>query len=94
MGTGFVTCIRDCGGIPGSFIFLLSEIPRYPTGFGSSLAFAAAGIVAALALEFLYWTHNKRYKGLSEDDIRARYTEAQLEKMGSKSSLFKFMKEG
>lgn len=80
----------NCGGIAGSFIFIDKEKPKYPTGFGSSLAFAAAGIVCALTLESLFWTINKRNARWSEQDIRARYTDAELEKMGDRSPLFKY----
>lgn len=74
----------------GSFIYLERESPKYPTGFGSSLAFAAAGICAAFTLESLFWSINKKNEKWSEDEIRRKYTEAQLEKMGDRSPLFKY----
>lgn len=77
-------------GITGSFIFIEKEAPKYPTGFGSSLAFAAAGIVACLLLEFLLWRSNKKNAELSEDEIRERYTDEELDRMGDKSPLFKY----
>jgi hypothetical protein len=79
-----------CSGITGSFIFIEKEAPKYPTGFGSSLAFAAAGIVACLLLEFLLWRSNKKNAELSEDEVRERYTDEELDKMGDKSPLFKY----
>jgi MFS family permease len=90
MGIAFMIYIGNTGGIVGSFIFIDKEKPKYPTGFGSSLAFASAGIVAALLLEFLFWTINKSNERYSEEDIRAKYTEAQLEKMGDRSPLFRY----
>jgi hypothetical protein len=33
-------------------IYRAEEKPRYPTGYGTSLGFAAAGIMACLSLEF------------------------------------------
>lgn len=89
-GIAFMICLGNCGGIPGSFIFLESEKPKYPTGFGSSLSFAAAGIVAALTLEFSFWTINKRNARHTEAEWREKYTEGQLEKMGDRSPLFKY----
>lgn len=77
-------------GITGSFIFIEKEAPKYPTGFGSSLAFAAAGIVACLLLEFLLWRSNKKNAELSEDEVRERYTDEELDQMGDKSPLFKY----
>lgn len=89
-GIGWMIAMGNLGGLPGSYIFLERESPRYPTGFGSSLAFAAAGIVAALILEFMYWSHNRKYEGLTGEEVSAKYTDAQLEKMGNKSPLFKY----
>lgn len=90
MGIAFMICMGNCGGIVGSFIYLERESPKYPTGFGSSLAFAAAGICAAFTLESLFWSINKKNEKWSEDEIRRKYTEAQLEKMGDRSPLFKY----
>jgi MFS family permease len=83
-------CIGNLGGIVGSFIYQEKEKPKYPTGFGSSLSFAAAGMVCAFTLEFLFARINKRNAEKSEDEWRAIYTEAQLEKMGDRSPLFKY----
>jgi len=89
-GIGWMIAMGNLGGLPGSYIFLEREKPKYPTGFGSSLAFASAGIVAALILKYMYWSHNKKYNGMTEEQISLRYTEAQLEKMGNRSPLFKY----
>ncbi|KAF2184069.1 MFS general substrate transporter [Zopfia rhizophila CBS 207.26] len=90
MGIAFMICIGNCGGIIGSFIYQEKEKPKYPTGFGTSLAFAAAGMTCALTLEFLFYTINKRNAQKTEEEWRAIYTEAQLEKMGDRSPLFKY----
>jgi hypothetical protein len=89
-GLGFMIMLGNSGGIPGSFIFIQSESPRYPTGFGTSLGVACGGIVAALWLEFLYWSHNKKYEFLTEQEAVATYGEEELERMGNKSPLFKY----
>jgi MFS family permease len=83
-------CIGNLGGIAGSFIYQEKESPKYPTGFGTSLAFAAAGIVCALTLEFLFWTINKKNAKKTEDEWRQIYNEDQLEKMGDRSPFFKY----
>lgn len=90
IGIAAMISIGNCGGIVGSFIYLDSEKPKYPTGFGSSLAFAAAGMVAALTLEFLFWTINKRNASLTEYEWREKCTDAELEDMGDRSPLFKY----
>lgn len=83
-------CIGNLGGIVGSFIFQEKESPKYETGFGSSLSFAAAGLVSAFTLEFLYSRMNQRNARKTEDEWRAVYTQDQLDKMGDRSPLFKY----
>jgi hypothetical protein len=83
-------CIGNLGGIVGSFIYQEKESPKYPTGFGTSLSFAAAGMMCAFTLEYLFWSINKRNEGKSEEEWRAIYTEEQLREMGDRSPLFKY----
>lgn len=90
MAIGYLTCIGNMGGITGSFIFIEEESPKYPTGFGSSLAFAAAGIVACVTLEYIMWRINKKRDLMSEEEIRAKYTDDELEEMGDKSPLYRY----
>lgn len=90
MGIGFMTGVGNMGGITGSFIFIEKEAPKYPSGFGSSLAFAAAGIVACFTLEFLLWKINGRNAKLSEEEVRDRYSDEELDRMGDKSPLFRY----
>lgn len=90
VGIGFLISVGNSGGLPGSFIFLDRESPRYPTGFGSSLGFACSGLIAALLLEFFYWRHNKKNEHWTEEEAIAKYGEEELIKMGDKSPLFKY----
>ena len=90
MGIGWMTGVGNMGGITGSFIFMEKEAPKYPTGFGASLGFAAAGVLAALLLEFLLWSINKKNEKLTEADVHSQFSEEELDKMGDKSPLFKY----
>lgn len=90
MGVAFFVGLGNVGGIIGSFIFIEKEKPRYPTGFGSSLGFAVAGIIACLILSFSLWRINKRDAQISEAEIRERYTPEELADMGDKSPLYKY----
>ena len=47
-------------------------------------------MVAAFSLEGIFWKINKKNERYTEDEIRRKYTEAQLEKMGDRSPLFKY----
>lgn len=87
---GYIICVGNAGGIIGSYIYEAEEKPRYPTGYGTSLAFAAAGIVACLTLEFCLWSANKKKDRMSTSEIEERYTQDQLRKMEVKSPLFKY----
>ncbi|KAJ4359015.1 hypothetical protein N0V95_002551 [Ascochyta clinopodiicola] len=90
IGIATMICIGNMGGIVGSFIYQEKESPKYPTGFGTSLSFAAAGMVCAFTLEWLFWRINKKNGEKTEEEWRAFYSEAQLEKMGDRSPLFKY----
>ena len=87
---GYLVCVGNVGGVIGSYIYKEDEAPRYPTGFGSSLAFAAAGMISALSIAFLLWKINARNGKISEEQVREKYTEEELERMGEKSPLFKY----
>lgn len=87
---GYLICMGNAGGIIGSFIYRADEKPHYSTGYGTSFAFAAAGIVACLTLEGLLWRSNKRNARLTEYEIRQRYTERELQAMAERSPLFKY----
>lgn len=87
---GLLVCVGNIGGLIGSYIYLDREAPRYPTGYGTSLAFGLAGIMAATLLEFLLKRDNAKKAQMSEDEIRERYTDEELINMGEKSPLFKW----
>jgi hypothetical protein len=87
---GLLVCIGNIGGLIGSYIYLESEKPRYPTGYGTSLAFGSAGIVAATLLELLLKRSNAKKAKMSETEIRERYSEEELGRLGEKSPLFKY----
>ncbi|KAK4032961.1 putative transporter-like protein 24 [Parachaetomium inaequale] len=90
IGVAFNICVGNIGGIIGSYMYLDSEKPRFPTGFGLSLAFGVSGLLCSLLLELSYKWGNAKKARLSEEEVRAKYTEDELLKMGDKSPLFKY----
>ncbi|KAJ5409435.1 uncharacterized protein N7487_003794 [Penicillium crustosum] len=90
MGIAFMISIGNCGGLVGSFIYLEREAPKYPTGFGSSFAFAVAGVLASAVLELRFWYINKRNTKLSREEIHERYTAEELQLLGDRSPLFRY----
>jgi hypothetical protein len=89
-GIGFMMAMANGGGLVGSFTYIKEEALRCPTGFGTSLAIAAAGAVAALTMEFALWTINNRKSEMTIEEIKAKYTEQELMYMGDKSPPFKY----
>ncbi len=73
-------------------IFFDSEAPRYPTGYGTSLAMAGAGICSATALELVFIYKNRKNERMSTDEVREKYTEEELAAMGDRSPLFRYTK--
>ena len=88
IGIALMNAVGNCGGIIGSFMYLETEKPKYPTGFGLSLAFGASGFCVALLLEWSYIHANKRKAAIMEE-AKVKYTEEELFDMGDKSPLFK-----
>ncbi|KAL0257656.1 hypothetical protein SLS55_006819 [Diplodia seriata] len=90
IGIGWLICAGNIGGVIGSYIYIEDEAPKYPTGYGTSFGFAAAGIVACFVLELALWKINKNNSRYTEQQIRAQYSHEELERMGEKSPLFRY----
>jgi MFS family permease len=90
IGVAFNICVGNIGGVIGSYMYLESEKPKYYTGFGLSLAFGASGFIVSFLLELSYKWGNTKKARLSEDEVRAKYTDEELLDMGDKSPLFKY----
>ncbi|WVW80701.1 hypothetical protein I302_102687 [Kwoniella bestiolae CBS 10118] len=90
MGMAYMICIGNIGGLIGSYIYIEKEAPSYPTGYGCSIAFPLAGIIAAVSLEFALIRINKKRSRLSEEEVRAKYTPQELADMGDRSPLYRY----
>lgn len=90
MGLGFMIMMGNLSGFGGSYIFINSEAPRYPTAYGLSLGLLCVAILTTLSLESLYWRINKTRAAVTSDEICSRYEEEELEKLGDRSPLFKY----
>lgn len=90
VGIAYMLGLGNVGGIIGSYIYIDSEKPTYPTGFGASFGFASLGILSCLGLELGFWAINRSRSKLTEAEIRERYTEEELEKLGDRSPLFRY----
>ncbi|OJJ83663.1 uncharacterized protein ASPGLDRAFT_48226 [Aspergillus glaucus CBS 516.65] len=90
IGIGYLICMGNAGGLIGSFIYKEKEAPRYVTGYGSSIAFASAGVIACLVLEFSLFRLNQKKARMTEVQVHEMYSEEELREMGEKSPLFKY----
>lgn len=88
IGLAFMMGFGNIGGLIGSYIYKDSEKPKYPTGYGASLAFGAMGVCCCLGLEFALWRINKKNEALSPAEVREKYTDDELAKLGDKSPLY------
>ncbi|KAM0750621.1 MFS general substrate transporter [Meredithblackwellia eburnea MCA 4105] len=87
-----VPTVGQLGGLVGSHIFIATEAPFYHTGFGVSMAVCfACGILPTVVMRFALQIINKRRDKISEEEVRAKYTEAELAEMGDKSPLFRYI---
>lgn len=91
IGLAWTLAAGNIGSLVGTNIFLDREAPRYSTGYGVSLGFICLGLATALALELTLKARNKSKETVSEDEVRQQYTDEQLDKLGDKSPLFKYM---
>lgn len=79
------------GGSIGSNIYLASEAPTYPLGFGFSVGATVLGaMVPATVHWWLLRRENRRRAGLAGEEVEGRYTSAQLAEMGEDSPFFRF----
>ncbi|PNP77094.1 hypothetical protein FNYG_09563 [Fusarium nygamai] len=86
----YVLSIASIGGIFASYIFIDSEAPGYPTGFGVSMAAAVAGIFSVGFLDWYYKRVNKKRDQMSIEEISEKYSEEDLARLGNRSPLFRF----
>ncbi|KAF4450507.1 MFS general substrate transporter [Fusarium austroafricanum] len=92
LAIAYYISLSNVGGIIASYIFIDSEKPGYPTGFGLSLTFSVTGIIAALLLNFMYTRINKKRDLISPEEIAEKYTDEELAVLGNRSPLFRYTK--
>ena len=75
VGIALGISLANAGGLVGSNIFIATQAPRYPLGYGFCLGCLIVAILATLVLRYAYTSINTKRDKLSEDEIRSRYTE-------------------
>ncbi|KAH8762445.1 major facilitator superfamily domain-containing protein [Diaporthe sp. PMI_573] len=90
MISSMLTSLANLGGIAGSFMFLDEEAPKYHTGYGLAVACGTTGLIGSSILYFSWRRLNKRRAGVNEGQIREKYTDTELLRLGDRSPLFRY----
>ncbi|KAF2773993.1 MFS general substrate transporter [Teratosphaeria nubilosa] len=92
VGIAFITGMGQFGGIAGTNMYIESQRPRYPAGYGTGLAACCLGMILTIILRFIFVRENaKKLRYLereSEESIRERHGEQKLLDMGDQSPFF------
>lgn len=82
------------GGIAGSNIYVASEKPKCPAGFGTGLGVRLAAVIAAYFLRLAFARENDKRRKMMEEEgeaaVSARYSEQELLQMGDRSPFFTY----
>lgn len=77
VGMALLISIGNLGGTVGSNIFLANQSPNYWLGYGFSAGVIVAAIISTIILQLATKNINKKRDLISEEEVRARYTEGQ-----------------
>jgi sugar phosphate permease len=92
VGMALLICMGNLGGTVGSNIYLEKQKPSYYLGFGFGLGISLAAICATIVLKMAFERENKKRDAMgTEAEIRERYSDEELIKMGDKSPLFRYI---
>ncbi|KAK5653052.1 hypothetical protein OQA88_9338 [Cercophora sp. LCS_1] len=79
------------GGSIGSNIYLESQAPTYPLGFGFSVGATILGAMIPATIHFLLMRReNKRRDAMDQEEVMGKYTASELGEMGENSPLFRY----
>lgn len=89
---GFLMLVGSVGGGSiGSNIYIDSEAPVYPLGFGFSVACTVLGAMIPATIHwFLMKRENARRREVGEVQVRQQYSDRELSDMGEDSLLFRY----
>jgi len=82
--------IGNLSGVIGSNIFVAWEEPRYWAGYGTCLGMIIAAMIMTVVLRITYARLNAEREAMTEEEIRAKYTDAELLDMGDLSPYFRY----
>jgi MFS family permease len=91
VGIGVMIAFSQFGGIVGSNIYISTQSPRYPIGFGISVTMLGLfGIVWPACYYIILKGINRKRARMSVEEVREKYSEDELTEMGDESPLFRY----
>ncbi|KAM5362274.1 hypothetical protein ACJZ2D_012629 [Fusarium nematophilum] len=90
VGMATLISVGNLGGIVGSNIFLEEEAPQYWTGYGVCLGIVCMAIASTVVLRKVYQKENAARDTMPETEIREKYTDGQLARLGDRSPYFRY----
>jgi hypothetical protein len=91
VGMALLISIGNFGGAIGSNIFLEDQKPDYWLGYGFCLGIIVAAIFCTFVLRWAYGGINKKRDKMTEEEIREKYTDEELEGLGDKSPYYRYV---
>jgi sugar phosphate permease len=88
--SGMQLTIGSCSGLIGSNIFLTTESPKYPTGYGVALGMFWFGNLCAAAM-YLWMRRENQLRDQGKRDDRLSAPKEELENMGDYHPSFRFI---
>ena len=83
--------IGNLGAVIGTQLYRSEDTPKYIVGHSVALAYLICNIAVTGTAWFVLQRINKKRDAMSEEEVRARYTEAELLDMGDKSPLYRYV---
>ncbi|KAJ4348508.1 uncharacterized protein N0V89_009885 [Didymosphaeria variabile] len=91
VGIGAMIAFSQLGGIVGSNIYISSQSPRYPVGFGISITMLGLfGIIWPACYYFILRRINAKRARTPVEEVKEKYTDQELAEIGDESPLFRY----
>jgi MFS family permease len=91
VGMALLISIGNFGGAIGSNIFQSQGAPHYWLGYGFCFGIISAAIVCMFILRWAYSSQNKKRDAMTEEYIKEKYTDEELQALGDKSPHYRYV---
>lgn len=91
IGVATMMTVVNLGGVVGSNIYIQNEAPWFWTGNGVSLGITVSAITACYVLTLYCKKRNQQREAMSDEEVRARFSDQELTELGDKSPLYRYV---